>query len=813
MGNRITPAGGIRSIYAILAFVLVASLTYVGWVASPAQALAGDVGPAVIPGTDTSALLDEVHEWETKNQTRIWWNDDANRWDAILPAATVANGGPAAAASDWWVARGVIPNTPSPATPAPFYDALVDGVADNRPDVYWNETTNTTHVLFSGSTTTVYYRLQYAAGVYTVAAGPIGVPDLDTSDSRAVIYQTPNNVLWAAMMDGGGLYISRSADNGDTWAATPTKLLTPVDEGQVALTSVGNTLGVFAAENGDTPSPQIGRPSRYFYYTIDQANASWSAVTMASGTLTMAAQPLITDTVTVGTITYSFNTTLTGASPYTILIGATAQDTLNNLVAATWHGTVAAQGEGVIYSADTDPHPSVVFGDRVGNTSTLQATFSGPEGMSIATTGAINGAPAFGAATLTGGASPWLSEAVTLTSPSGLAHADDEVSLVKDTANNVYVATESNDPAPNDPQVLLFKRAAAGGWTQHTVVPKVGTSIANDRKRPVVGINGSNVYVMATQNAQWESSYFVATNATGANTPVFVQTANPLFKVPANAADNFHAEDVRNHNVPRFPTGGAGTVTGEGLPVLVDNESDFTIWQTKLPSLNGNNQPPGVYAGEDKIVDASPPATLGGSVLPNVQGADGPVTSLWTQLSGPGVVVFSNAASPTSTATFPLQGIYRLRLTATEAGTNPLSNFDDVQIEVGPVNNPPVLAVQSPAQGAQFNQGVNITFTATANDPEALDISGDITWTSNRDGLIGNGGSFAKNNLTVGAHAITVRISDGQNVVTQIRNITIGAVTPPPPPPPTTSAAASGWFQVRGHFRAHLRERHQMAGR
>ncbi len=62
--------------------------------------------------------------------------------------------------------------------------------------------------------------------------------------------------------------------------------------------------------------------------------------------------------------------------------------------------------------------------------------------------------------------SNWVSETVPPIGGTGLAHADDEVSLVKDTANNVYVVTETNDPAPNDPQVLLYKRAAAGGWTR-----------------------------------------------------------------------------------------------------------------------------------------------------------------------------------------------------------------------------------------------------------------------------------------------------------------------------------------------------------
>ena len=63
--------------------------------APPADAVSGETGPQPVPGTDTIGLRSTTGQWETKNQHRIWWNDAASRWDAILPAATVANGGPA----------------------------------------------------------------------------------------------------------------------------------------------------------------------------------------------------------------------------------------------------------------------------------------------------------------------------------------------------------------------------------------------------------------------------------------------------------------------------------------------------------------------------------------------------------------------------------------------------------------------------------------------------------------------------------------------------------------------------------------------
>ena len=84
MGNRIAPAGGIRISFALLAFALVASLVQVVSIA-PAQAVANEEGPAIVPGAGTGTI---DGQWETKNQHRIWWNDAAGRWDAILPTGS-----------------------------------------------------------------------------------------------------------------------------------------------------------------------------------------------------------------------------------------------------------------------------------------------------------------------------------------------------------------------------------------------------------------------------------------------------------------------------------------------------------------------------------------------------------------------------------------------------------------------------------------------------------------------------------------------------------------------------------------------------
>ena len=164
----------------------------------------------------------------------------------------------------------------------------------------------------------------------------------------------------------------------------------------------------------------------------------------------------------------------------------------------------------------------------------------------------------------------------------------------------------------------------------------------------------------------------------------------------------------------------------------------------------------------------------------------------WSKVSGPGTVLFGNAASPTSTVSFTTTGTYVLRLTVTEPGaasTNPLTNSDEVTLIVtnAPANQPPTLSVQNPKSVDSAVQGDDVHFKASASDPESGNISSGIVWTSSIDGRIGVGGDFIRNDLSVGVHTIIVSISDGQASVQKTLKLTItkpGSPPPPPPPPP-----------------------------
>src|SRR5204863_310449 len=121
-----------------------------------------------------------------------------------------------------------------------------------------------------------------------------------------------------------------------------------------------------------------------------------------------------------------------------------------------------------------------------------------------------------------------------------------------------------------------------------------------------------------------------------------------------------------------------------GLYVLRLTATDSELSASADVSVNviQANRPPTVSAGLDQML--VPPADtliLQGSVaddgLPS-----GTLTSSWSMVRGPGTVVFATPAAASTTATFTAQGLYVLRLTASDGE---LQASDDATVAVDAV--------------------------------------------------------------------------------------------------------------------------------
>lgn len=110
-------------------------------------------------------------------------------------------------------------------------------------------------------------------------------------------------------------------------------------------------------------------------------------LTVARATLTITANPANAETVTINGRIYTFQTSLTNVDG-NVKIGATASDTLDNLIAAINH----AAGGGTTYAAATVIHATVTASAGAGDTMIATAKTSGVGGNSIAVSeGLANG--------------------------------------------------------------------------------------------------------------------------------------------------------------------------------------------------------------------------------------------------------------------------------------------------------------------------------------------------------------------------------------------------------------------------------------
>src|SRR5581483_6477515 len=126
-------------------------------------------------------------------------------------------------------------------------------------------------------------------------------------------------------------------------------------------------------------------------------------------------------------------------------------------------------------------------------------------------------------------------------------------------------------------------------------------------------------------------------------------------------------------------------------------------------------------------------------------------------------------------------------ITASATDSHKLTGTATVQLVVEN-DAPPVITINSPTTGQKFRPGQTITFSGTAIDSIDGDRTSTMTWTSDRDGALGTGGSFTRSNLTIGRHTITVQATDlggltrTATLVIDVANVSAPTLTLTSPP-------------------------------
>ena len=111
---------------------------------------------------------------------------------------------------------------------------------------------------------------------------------------------------------------------------------------------------------------------------------------------------------------------------------------------------------------------------------------------------------------------------------------------------------------------------------------------------------------------------------------------------------------------------------------------DFGPGSEGLSVTQAPNLPPSVNAGPNQVIALPNMAALSGTATDD--GVGNAVTFSWSRVSGPETVLFSSSASQSNNAIFNREGVYVLRLTASDGF---LTASDEVQITVNPDPTPP----------------------------------------------------------------------------------------------------------------------------
>jgi len=159
---------------------------------------------------------------------------------------------------------------------------------------------------------------------------------------------------------------------------------------------------------------------------------------------------------------------------------------------------------------------------------------------------------------------------------------------------------------------------------------------------------------------------------------------------------------------------------------LVASDGEMAAF-SEVTIIYTTNQAPNVNAGVDQTVGIVDVTMLNGTVTDDGLPAPPAITTLWTQVDGPGTATFGNASSLSTTVSFPVIGTYVFRLTANDGE---LEGYDEVTIEVveGSVNQTPVV---NAGPDKTIYIGGTVTLSGTATDDGKPNPPGTITvlWT------------------------------------------------------------------------------------
>ena len=221
-----------------------------------------------------------------------------------------------------------------------------------------------------------------------------------------------------------------------------------------------------------------------------------------------------------------------------------------------------------------------------------------------------------------------------------------------------------------------------------------------------------------------------------------------------------------------------GSVPGEGVVWEGETEKNITVTAGQTTNAGtvtmnyiGDATPPTAGSpsplenATDVAINSIVTATFSEAVnLAYVNASSFTLMAGTTEVSGSVTYIFS-----TLTATFTPDSSLSYSTAYTATVTTDVRDLAGNQMEQDYTwsfttvpNAPPAAIISNPSDGNNtYAEGEEIGFGGSGNDPEDGHLSGNsFVWTSSRDGQIGTGESFTRDDLSVGTHTITLTVID-----------------------------------------------------
>ena len=108
-------------------------------------------------------------------------------------------------------------------------------------------------------------------------------------------------------------------------------------------------------------------------------------------------------------------------------------------------------------------------------------------------------------------------------------------------------------------------------------------------------------------------------------------------------------------------------------------------------------------------------------------------------------------------------GTHTITASVTDSGDKVGGDAISITVNAPGGNTAPTAMITVPGDGSSFDDGELISFTGSASDAEDGALTASLSWSSSRDGPIGNGASFSTT-LSVGTHTITASVTDNDGL-------------------------------------------------